>query len=178
MRFALGLALCITLAAGKAHAQEPVGMRIKPPEFADVTAWINTKPLKLADLEGKVVVLHFWTFGCINCIHNFPSYKAWQEKYAKKGLAIVGIHTPETRGEMNQDRLRQKLKEQKLDFPVAVDNTTKNWQAWNNRIWPCVYLIDKKGFVRYRWDGELNWKHVKGEEIMGKKIDELLAEKE
>ena len=75
------------------------------------------------------------------------------------------------------DRIREKMKEHKLTFPVAVDNQLKNWQAWDNRWWPCVYLIDKKGFVRYRWDGELNWQKAGGQETMRKKIDELLAEK-
>ena len=76
------------------------------------------------------------------------------------------------------DRIRAKMKENKLAYGTAVDNDGKTWQAWGNRWWPSTYLIDKKGDVRYRWDGELNWKDTKGEEIMRKKIDELLAEKE
>jgi len=79
---------------------------------------------------------------------------------------------------MDGDQLRKKVKDNKLTYPIAVDNTWKTWKAWDNRWWPCTYLIDKKGNVRYRWDGELNWKDAKGEEIMRGKIEELLAEKD
>jgi hypothetical protein len=74
--------------------------------------------------------------------------------------------------------VRKKVADNGMEYPVVVDNQAKNWQAWGNRYWPSVYLIDKKGDVRYRWDGELNWKDVKGEEVMRKKIEELMAEKE
>ena len=93
-------------------------------------------------------------------------------------MTVLGVHTPETAGEAQVERVRKKVKENEFAFPVAVDNDAKNWRAWGNRWWPSVYLIDKKGDVRYRWDGELNWKDVKGEEIMRKKIEELLAEKD
>ena len=88
------------------------------------------------------------------------------------------MHTPETAGEAKVDRVRQKVKENGFVFPVAIDNKLSNWQAWGNRCWPSVYLIDKRGAVRYCWDGELNYRGVKGEEIMRKKIAELLAEKQ
>ena len=91
---------------------------------------------------------------------------------------MLGIHTPETGEEADVERVKKKVKENDMKYAVAVDNQAKNWQAWGNRYWPSVYLIDKKGDVRYRWDGELNWKDVKGEEVMRKKIEELLAEKE
>ena len=161
------------LAAG----QEPASMKIPAPELRDVSAWINSDPVKLADWKGQVVVVHFFTHGCINCIHNYPHMKAWQEKYAGKGVMILGIHTPEVAAEKDLDRIRKKIKENELKFAVAVDNDARNWQAWGNRWWPSVYLIDKRGNVRYRWDGELNYKEVRGEEIMRKKIEELIAEK-
>ncbi len=175
--------LCLTLAisllaGGVCGAQQPASMRIEAPELEGVSEWINTKPLKLADLKGQVVVLHFWTFGCVNCIHNYPCYREWQENFAKKNVTILGVHAPETEGEQKREKIKKKMKENKLTFPVAVDNDLKTWKAWDNRYWPSVYLIDKKGFVRYRWDGELNWKGVKGQEIMKKKIEELLDEKE
>jgi hypothetical protein len=110
-------------------------------------------------------------------VRNYPWYRAWHEKYADKGVTVLGVHTPETAGEAKLERVRQKVKDNGIAYPVAVDNDTRVWRAWGNRYWPSVYLIDKKGEVRYRWDGELNWKDVKGEEIMRKKIDELLAEK-
>jgi hypothetical protein len=93
-------------------------------------------------------------------------------------VTVLGIHTPETSGESKIEKVCQKVKDNDMKYPIAVDNASKNWAAWGNRYWPSVYLIDKKGWVRYRWDGELNWKETKGEPIMRKKIEELLAEKE
>ncbi len=90
---------------------------------------------------------------------------------------MLGVHTPETKGEADVERVKKKVKEEKLAFPVAIDNGMKTWNAWDNRYWPCVYLIDKQGDVRYRWDGELDWSGVKGQDVMRKKIEELLAEK-
>jgi peroxiredoxin len=92
-------------------------------------------------------------------------------------LTIIGVHTPETQGERNVENIRKKAKENGLEYPIAVDNNSSNWKAWGNRWWPSTYLIDKKGNVRYRWDGELNYKGIKGEDIMRQKVEELLAEK-
>lgn len=147
------------------------------PELREVEAWINTEPLTLADLRGQVVVVHFWTFGCINCIHNYPPYKRWQEEFAGKKVTLLGIHTPETEGEKVVETIRQKAKQNGLEFPIAVDGQLKNWQAWGNKMWPAVYLVDKKGRVRYWWYGELNWEGSGGEKFMHDKIVELLAEK-
>jgi peroxiredoxin len=147
------------------------------PELRDVATWINSEPLTLERLRGQVVALHFWTFGCINCIHNYPSYKHWYEEFNGKGLTIVGVHTPETEGEKVVDTIRRRARENDLLFPIAVDGQLKNWQAWSNNIWPAVYLIDKKGHVRYWWYGELNWQGAEGEAYMRSKIIELMAEK-
>ena len=91
---------------------------------------------------------------------------------------MIGVHTPETEGEKKIEKVRKKVKDNGMKYPVAVDGSARTWQVWGNRYWPSVYLIDKKGVVRYRWEGELNWKDVRGEKIMRKKIEELLAEKE
>jgi thiol-disulfide isomerase/thioredoxin len=146
------------------------------PEFASGTKWLQSKPLKLASLRGKVVVVHFWTFGCINCIHNYPAYKAWQEKYAGKGVTIIGIHTPEFEHEADAKQVLAKAKKHGLKFPIAVDNDGKNWKKWKNRYWPSIYLIDKKGRVRYRWEGELDSTKSKGDHLMRQRIEKLLAE--
>jgi thiol-disulfide isomerase/thioredoxin len=157
-------------APGKATAPVPA------PEFARATTWINSKPLKLADQKGKVVVVHFWTNGCINCIHNYPHYRAWQEKYkAEKNFLLVGIHTPEFDAEKDVDRIKDRLAKNQLTFAVAVDNEKANWKAWNNQFWPCVYLVDKTGIVRHRWEGELG---DDGFKKVTAQIDELLAEKQ
>lgn len=147
------------------------------PELRDVSTWVNGRPLTLKELRGKVVVLHFYTFGCINCIHNFPSYKNYQQQFKNRDVTLVGIHTPETPGEKVAETVRKKAEENGFTFSIAVDNEMKNWQAWGNTMWPAVYLIDKRGFVRYWWYGELNWQGAGGEKYIASKIDELLAEK-
>ena len=144
------------------------------PEFTGVTEWINSKPLKLADQKGKVVIVHFWTNGCINCIHNYPHYRAWQDKYRdNKNLVIVGIHTPEFDAEKNVAGIKEKAAKNNLKFAIAVDNDRATWKAWGNQYWPCVYLVDKAGKVRQRWEGELG---AEGYKSMTEQINKLLAE--
>ena len=147
------------------------------PELSDVSAWINSQPLTLHQLRGKVVLVHFWAFGCINCIRNLPHYDSWHEKFAKSGLTIVGIHTPETESERSLDNLKRQVSERKIEYAVAFDASAQNWKAWANDMWPSVYLIDKQGRVRNWWYGELNWKGATGEEFFRKRIEELLNEK-
>jgi peroxiredoxin len=144
------------------------------PEFTEVTDWVNSKPLKMVDLKGKVVVVHFWTNGCINCVHNYPYYRAWTEKYkGNKDLVIVGIHTPEFDAEKNIDRIKARAAKNHLTFPIAVDNEQSNWKAWGNRYWPCVYVVDKTGNIRQRWEGELR---KDGFKAVTEQIDNLLDE--
>jgi peroxiredoxin len=165
------------LLASSALAQEPAVLNTPAPELEGITSWINSKPLKIADLKGQVVVLHFWTHGCINCIHNYPHMKSWHDRYGDKGVTVLGVHTPELPAEKSLKRIEKKVKDNKLAFAIAVDNDAETWKAWNNQFWPCIYLIDRTGTVRYGWQGELNQRGVKGEEVMRKKIAELLAEK-
>ncbi|GEM_PF-791155 len=144
------------------------------PEFVGVTDWVNTKPLKLADQKGKVVVVHFWTNGCINCIHNYPHYVGWQERYKEnKDFLMVGVHTPEFEAEKDVDRIKARMEKNKLTFAVAVDNEQKTWKAWGNHYWPCVYLVDKTGAIRDKWAGELG---KAGYTKLTAQIDALLAE--
>ena len=146
------------------------------PEFAGITSWLNTTPLKLADLRGRVVVVHFWTNGCINCTRNYATYKTWQEKYDGRKLTIVGVHTPEFDREAPAERVRARAKANGLKFPIVLDDKARIWKAWGNRYWPTVYLIDRKGRVRYRWEGELHLDTATGRRF-AQHIDELLAEK-
>lgn len=146
------------------------------PELRGVSSWINSSPLTLSELRGKVVVVHFWAYGCINCVHNQPHYQSWFERFPESKLTIIGIHTPETDRERSVDNLRGNIAERNIAYPVAVDGDAANWKAWGNNIWPSVYLIDKQGQVRGWWYGELNWQGARGEEAMRKKIQELLAE--
>lgn len=176
---ALGLGLAAYVAVGcapdpRANAGDGAPDPVRAPEFTGVTEWLNSKPLKLAGQKGKVVVVHFWTNGCINCIHNYPHLRAWQDRYKdEKKFLIVGIHTPEFAAEKDVKRIKARMEKNKLTFPVAVDNEGANWKAWGNRYWPCVYVVDKTGAVRQRWEGELG---DEGYKKMTKLIDELLAE--
>lgn len=147
------------------------------PELRDVETWINSPPLQLKGLRGQVVIVHFYTFGCSNCIHNYPSYRNWIEKFRKRNVTILGIHTPETPGERDVSSIRKKAQESGLSFPIAVDGSLKNWQAWGNGMWPSVYVVDKRGYVRYWWYGELNWQGAGGEKYIAGKVEELLSEK-
>ena len=168
----LGSSLGIWAAIGRGSDGDKAP--VAAPEFTGVTEWINSKPLKLADQKGKVVVVHFWTNGCINCIHNYPHYRAWQDKYKdNKDLVIVGIHTPEFDAEKDVARIKDRASKNGLTFAIAVDNDGANWKAWGNQYWPCVYLVDKAGKVRHRWEGELG---ADGYKTMTGMIDKLLAE--
>lgn len=146
------------------------------PEFVDVEAWINSPPKTLAELRGQVVVVHFFAFGCSNCIANYPWYRQWTAELTNKPVAIIGIHTPETSAEENNDSLQASLAERELTFAVAIDKSKKTWTAWHNNIWPSVYLVDKRGRLRYWWYGELDWQGAGGQTIMRQRIDQLLAE--
>lgn len=151
---------------------------VKAPEIAGIEGWINSPPIKLADLRGKVVVLHFWTFGCINCIHNLPVYKTWYDELPRDKVVIVGIHTPETHDEHQFDGLQRAVTQRELKFPIAMDLHAETWKAWGNSVWPAVYLIDRHGDVRYWWTGELKWKGADGDKRMRAHIEQLIAEKD
>ncbi len=173
----LSLAVVALLDVGASAGDNNRPLRIRnAPEFEGVTRWINSKPLTMKELRGKVVVVHFWTNGCYNCVNNYEHYRAWQERYADKDVVIVGVHSPETASEHDIARIEKQAEKHKLKFPIAVDNETKNWEAWKNKVWPTVYVVDRRGVVRYGWEGELNYKGQKGEETVRKLIDSLLAE--
>lgn len=150
----------------------------KAPELIATTdAWVNAPAPSTEQLHGRVVVVHFFAFGCSNCIHNYPTYREWQEQLAGKDVQLVGIHTPETQGEHNVDTLKSKLKAEKLTFPVIVDNDKANWNAWGNSMWPSVYVLDKRGYMRAFWPGELRWQGATGDKQMMQTMELLLTEK-
>jgi peroxiredoxin len=154
------------------------GSPARAPEFVEVDEWINSPPLALAGLRGKVVVIHFFAFQCSNCHNNFPWYRQWFDELAGQPVVMIGIHTPETATEEDNDLLKAALAEHDLKFPVAVDKSKRNWAAWHNGIWPSVYLVDKQGRLRFWWYGELNWQGAGAQTLMRKRIDQLLAEPE
>jgi thiol-disulfide isomerase/thioredoxin len=170
-------ALLAGLLVTTAWAQNPQSGKLAAPEFEGVTEWVNSEPLKLANLRGKVVLVHFWAFGCSNCIHDHDKYLRWNEQFSKRGVVLVGIHTPETSAEHEVENVKRKVAEVGFKHPIVIDNDAALWKAWRNRLWPSMYLIDKNGDARYAWEGELTWEGAKGPEIMTQKIEELLAEK-
>lgn len=147
----------------------------KAPEIIAET-WINSGPVKLSELRGKVVVVHFYAFGCGNCVRSLPYYNDWVQGLGAEDFAIVGIHRPETEREREVERVEQKATEAGMKHPIAIDNESLNWEAWGNHTWPTTYLIDKNGFVRYWWYGELNWKGNDSEKLLRDRIQELMRE--
>jgi len=124
------------------------------PELTN-TIWINTSnPLKLADLRGKVVIIEMWTFGCINCRNVIPNLIDWHEKYSSEGLVIIGNHFPEFDHESVLSNLEQAVKELKIPYVVVEDNLGETWKAYGTHYWPSLYLIDKRGHIRYTHIGE------------------------
>lgn len=146
------------------------------PEFATVEHWINSQPLTMSQLRGKVVLVHFYAFQCHNCHANFDIYKRWHDELAKQGVVVVGIQTPETSRERDPNAVRSAAKDRQLEFPVIIDLESENWKAWGNTMWPTVYVVDKKGYIRHWWQGELNWKGATGDETIENLVSELLQE--
>jgi cytochrome c biogenesis protein CcdA/thiol-disulfide isomerase/thioredoxin len=127
------------------------------PEFTDTEDWFNTpgdKPLTMKGLRGKVVLIDFWTYSCINCIRTLPYLNAWNKRYAKDGLVIVGVHTPEFPFEREASNVEEAIKTEGIEYPVVQDNESGTWNAYGNLYWPAEYFVDAKGEVRYAHFGE------------------------
>ncbi len=140
------------------------------PEFAGIEGWLNSKPLTLEELRGKVVVIDFWTYSCINCLRTLPYLKRWDEAYRSKGLVLVGVHTPEFAFERERSNVEGAVDRLGIRYPVALDPEFGTWEAWGNRYWPAKYFIDRNGDVRYAHFGEGDYEE--SEDV----IRELLAE--
>lgn len=155
-------ALCLCLGAVSctpgAQAEPVQGTHTMPapkaPEFTGINNWINTPPLTMSGLRGKVVLVEFWTYSCINCIHVMPYVKQWHETYKDRGLTVVGVHTPEYGYEKITRNVEAAVKRFGIEYAVAQDNGFATWNAYGNRYWPAVYLIDRDGHVVYEHFGE------------------------
>ena len=152
--------------------------RIYPlaPELIDSGHWAGASETSLADNRGKVVLLHFYAFQCHNCVANFGHYTRWHEQLTKRGVRVIGIQTPETETERDVKKVQDAAKNRGFKFPVLIDLKNSNWDAWSNTMWPTVYVIDKNGYVRFWWQGELNWKGATVDKRIENIVDELLAE--
>ncbi|HXK52915.1 MAG TPA: redoxin domain-containing protein, partial [bacterium] len=126
----------------------------KAPSFVGLTSWFNSEPLELEDLKGKVVIVDFWTYSCINCIRTLPYLEKWHEKYSGQGLVIIGVHSPEFVFEKVPDNVEGAVKKYGLQYPIALDSDFKTWRAYDNHYWPAKYFIDKDGKVRHTHFGE------------------------
>ena len=124
------------------------------PDLSGATAWINSPPLNFASLHGKVVLVDFWTYSCINCLRTLPYIKAWNEKYKDSGLVIIGVHTPEFPFEKDESNVRKAVKDLGITYSVPMDNEYKIWRSFNNEYWPADYFIDATGNVRFHHFGE------------------------
>lgn len=124
------------------------------PSLAGAVEWLNSPPLSTESLRGKVVLVDFWTFDCINCQHTLPYVNSWAKKYEKDGLVVIGVHTPEYAFEKIIGNVRTQVKLLDIGYPVAIDNDYAIWRAFNNQYWPAHYFIDAKGRVRYSHFGE------------------------
>lgn len=124
------------------------------PEFTGIEAWLNSEPLTAAGLKGKVVLIDFWTYSCINCIRTLPYVTSWHDKYVDKGFTVVGVHTPEFAFEKEEENVRDAVVRHDIAYPVALDNGYGTWNAYSNRYWPAHYLFDALGRLRYVHFGE------------------------
>jgi thiol-disulfide isomerase/thioredoxin len=129
------------------------------PGFEGAGEWLNSAPLTPQALRGKVVLVNFWTFNCINCLHALPYVRAWAEKYRDHGLVVVGVHTPELPFERDIGNVRKAVSRLKIGYPVAVDNTYAVWRAFGNEYWPAAYFIDGQGRIRHHHFGEHDYEN-------------------
>lgn len=140
------------------------------PEFEGIEAWLNSEPLTQEELRGKVVLIDFWTYSCINCIRTLPFVTSWYDKYEKDGFVIIGVHTPEFAFEKVRKNVEKAIKRHGINFPVAQDNDFETWNNYNNRYWPAKYLFDHNGKLRYTHFGEGQY------DVTEKNIQALLRE--
>ncbi|WOH82281.1 thioredoxin family protein [Bradyrhizobium sp. BEA-2-5] len=130
------------------------------PDFTGINNWFNSKPLSIADLRGKVVLVDFWTYGCVNCVNTLPHVTGLYAKYKDKGLVVVGVHTPEFPFERSAANVQAALKRHGITYPVAQDNDSKTWNAYRNQYWPAQYIIDRSGKIVFQHAGEGSYDQI------------------
>src|ERR1700680_814747 len=160
-RHFLGIATTGVMAArfgalGKLMARTALQLSIEGelPSFNGANGWLNSAPLAPAGLRGKVVLVNFWTYTCINWLRTLPYVRAWCEKYKNQGLVVIGVHTPEFPFETNIDNVRCAVKAMRVDYPIAIDSDYAIWRAFHNEYWPALYFVDAQGRIRHHEFGE------------------------
>ena len=143
---------------GCAKAQSTIAIRLPVeaefPSLGGATQWLNSDPLTAAGLRGKIIVINFWTFSCINSLRMLPYIRAWAAKYRAQGLVVIGVQAPEFTFEKNIDNVRWAVKDLRLEYPIAIDNDRAIWNAFNNEAWPALYFVDARGHIRHHYFGE------------------------
>ena len=142
------------LLAARHPAAVPLPIEGELPSLGGATAWLNSPPLAAADLRGKVVLIDFWTYTCINWLRTLPYVRAWAEKYRDHAVVVIGVHTPEFSFEHDLENVRRAAKDMRIEYPIAIDNDYAIWSAFNNHYWPALYLVDAQGRIRYHQFGE------------------------
>jgi thiol-disulfide isomerase/thioredoxin len=137
----------LTAPSGAAQSDDAAGLEL-------ASGWLNSQPLTAADLRGKVVLVDFWTYTCINWLRTLPYVRAWAEKYSEHGLVVIGVHTPEFEFEQDVDNVRRAVEKLGISYPVATDNDYDVWRAFHNHAWPALFFVDAEGSVRFRHFGE------------------------
>ena len=140
----------------------PVFDRVRMPALGGATEWLNSEPLGPDELRGRVVLVDFWTFTCINWLRTEPYVRAWSRAYLDDGLVVIGVHTPEFSFEQEIDRVRGAIKERGIDYPIAVDNDFAIWSAFDNHYWPALYFVDSDGVIRDHHFGEGRYEESEG----------------
>ncbi|MEL7086125.1 MAG: redoxin domain-containing protein [Cyanobacteria bacterium P01_A01_bin.3] len=140
------------------------------PDFEGIESWLNSEPLTVEDLEGQVVAVQFWTFGCINCIRTLPHITSLYSKYRDDNFTLIGVHTPEFPYERDVNNVQEALVKHGIEYPVAIDNQYKTWRAYNNRYWPHIFLADKSSQLRFHHIGEGAYEET------DRRVQQLLAE--
>jgi thiol-disulfide isomerase/thioredoxin len=135
-----------------ATVQLPVEGELR--SFGGAVGWLNSEPVTRTGLQGRVVLVDFWTYTCINWIRTLPYLRAWADRYADHGLAVVGVHTPEFAFEHNLENVRQAATDMRVEYPIAIDNEYAIWRAFDNHYWPALYIADERGRIRHHQFGE------------------------
>jgi len=166
-------ALVLVTVMGVALRQKGAALSATGAAAPEITGqnWLNSPPLRLVDLEGKVVLVEFWAYGCYNCRNVEPYVKMWQKKFSDRGLVIIAVHTPEFSEEHKLENVRRYVQAHDITYPVVTDNNFAVWERYGNHAWPTLYIIDKQGIVRAVRVGEGGYNHTE------QTIQSLLAEK-